>query len=48
MPQQANTEISLHHSNTDHFGFPNGPFQLAKQTVLRPKTVRFRTRNGMY
>ena len=29
-----NTEISLHHSQTYHFGFPNGPFQLAKRTFL--------------
>ena len=34
MLQQSNTEISLHHSNTYHFGFPNGPFQLAKWHVL--------------
>ena len=45
---KSNTEISLHHSQTYHFGFPNGPFQLAKQTVLRPKTDRFITQNGMY
>ena len=37
MLQQSNTEISLHHSQTYHFGFPNGPFQLAKQTVLERK-----------
>ena len=48
MPQQSNTEISLHHSNTYLFAFPNGPFQLAKWTVSRPKTDRFRTRKGMY
>ena len=48
MLQQTNTEKSLHHSQTYHFAFPNGPFQLAKQTVLRPKTDRFRTRKGMY
>ena len=48
MPQQVNAEIFLHHSNTDHFAFPNGPFQLAKRTVSRPKTVRFRTQKGMY
>ena len=48
MLQQSNIEISLHHSQTDHFGFPNGPFQLAKQTVLRPNKDRFATLNGMY
>ena len=45
---QSNMEISLHHSQTVHFGFPNGPFQRAKWTVWRPKTDRFRTQNGMY
>ena len=34
MLQQNNIEISLHHSQTYHFGFPNGPFQLAKWHVL--------------
>ena len=48
MPQQVNTEIFLHHSNTDHLAFPNGPFQLAKWTFSRPKTVLFRTQKGMY
>ena len=48
MLQQSNSEISLYHFQTYHLGFPNGPFQLAKWTVSRPKTVRFRTRNGMY
>ena len=48
MPQQSNTEIFLHHSNTYLLAFPNGPFQLAKWTVSRPKTDRFRTQKGMY
>ena len=48
MLQQSNSEISLHHSNTYLFAFPNGPFQRAKWTFSRPKTVRFRTQKGMY
>ena len=48
MLQQTNTEKSLHYSQTYHFGFPNGPFQLAKRTVWRSKTGCFRTQNGMY
>ena len=48
MLQQVNTEISLHHSNTYYFAFPNGPFQRVKWTVSRSKTVRFRTQKGMY
>ena len=46
--QKTNIEISLHHSQTYRFGFPNGPFQLTKWTVLRPKTDGFRMQNGMY
>ena len=41
--RQADIEISLHHSQTYHFGFPNGPFQLAKRVVWRAKANRFRT-----
>ena len=48
-PQHQNDiEIYLHDSKTYRFGLQNGPFQLAKRTVLRPKTDRFATSNGMY
>ncbi len=46
--EQSNVEICLHHSQTYHLGFPNGPFQLAKRPVSRPKTGCFATPNGMY
>ena len=32
--QQSDIEICLHHSQTYHFGFPNGPFRNAKWHVL--------------
>ena len=46
--RQDDIEIYLHHSNTYFFGIQDGPFQLAKWTVLRPKKDRFTKQNGMY
>ena len=46
--QQTSIEIYLHHYKTCHFGLRNGPFRLAKRTVLRSKTDRFATPNGIY
>jgi len=41
------TDIQLV-SKEAHLALRNGPFQLAKQTVSRSKTDRFRARNGMF
>lgn len=41
-------ELFLHDSNTYHFALSNGPFRIAKRSVLHCQMDHFATSNGMY